>query len=1351
MLLQRSKLAAASVERPRLAPPWSITLLGVLVLGVLVAIYPHKALVNRIIEAPPNAVTEAYLVNLLRTDPGNPQLGLMLARHRLSSSLYEQLEQTLARLLQSPDKEVRLEASWLRWRAAEQRFSRLQPGTAQYTDNKARLRAWLHTLAVLDWPEHMTIEIARRAFLFGDAELGIELFQRLSGSAAGRSADWYAEAAQVALAGGEYFAAGKFFLIAARRSSEPAEQNRLFMDGMLALQSGGQVQEALALLEEELALRPSLGESRQVLELLVHFAGDSRLGIELLQRISVSGQGRSTDWHAAAAAAALAGGEYLAAGKFFLSAARRSNEPAEQRRFFLDAMLVLQSGDQVKEALALAEEALVVMPPLAESTRVLELLVRFARSVRRPDLADKYARKLLRLSLLRQLKQEQLAQAYAIRWQTVGEKSGPQLPFDDGIYTLGFEAFLDNRKLEDAWQVAASAVRQAPDNLLWRERLARVSEWTGRPAMALTHWLYLARAKASDEAWQAILRLAPGLFDDQALLLALEHQLRQKPGDRALVVELVATFERLGQPREAMRFLEQEYRRHKQPQLLLGMAELAERMGEDEQALALWQSFMATNALTAAQSVHVATLYLLRGEQASALAILESVAATDAADAAAAGGAGYWRLRASLAAQLGDDKKAAAAYRQLLAGKEALAVDHANLAGLLLDEYALEAARVSSDGWLRFRDSQLLLQALGLYATAARWPEMGKLISSLSAEESAQLRQQASFLRLSAQYLMATGQRRLALADLDAAFALAADNADVQQALLWLLIESGEGKRLRNLMAAHERHWQPDPAMHDVLAAANLALSLPDVALRRYLTPRLAAHRDDFLWLMNYADALEQNQDVDRAWRLRKQLLLDDRMHQRQQLAGEQLPRAMAALRQAVRTRLRMLAEPGDPAYAMLREMLRLDRSAEGELSPSARDVAFGWLLEAEQFDAARGWLWQQYAKTAARPLWGEMRLALESGDRALAGELLDEFAPLIPRYDRIAGARLAGDLRLAQSEAFDAQTELPADDPLHQQLSEALLAHSQQLGGRVWQNDIGSVDERNTGVSAHIALSPRLSMDFVAGKIVRHNLDPASMGETPDETDYSARMAWLHKEGKTKLSVAEHNSFAKYHPLLIEHEQNLGNRLTTSLALGHEQPANESTALRVGGMRDLASLSLAYQLTRFDRFTLERSYDRFHAQTGAAVGSGNVWQFEYGHALRSERRSLEASAFWSQHRYSQKSYVNDPQLAPLFPAGEYSPWSVGAFFVPTGFEFKGIRLSTDRNFEEDYTRAWRPYASVARTWHSDEGPGYDLATGIAGSVFGADHLHFGWRLSRGGANTDGLVREFGLNYRLHF
>ncbi|MBL0207750.1 MAG: tetratricopeptide repeat protein [Propionivibrio sp.] len=1248
MLLQRSKLAAATVERPRLSPPWSITLLGVLVLAVLFAIYPHKALVHRIIEAPQSELTDAYLVNLLRTDSGNPQLRLTLARHELSSGLYDKLELTLAKLLQSPDKEIRLEATWLSWRAAEQRYFRMDPGTPQRAAQRAQLRSTLRTLAAQEWPEDRKIEIARLALQFNDTQLGIEL----------------------------------------------------------------------------------------------------------LQRVAASGQGRSADWYAEAARAAMAGSEYLAAGKFYLIAVRRTSEPIEQRRFFIDGMLALQSGDQVKEALALAEEELAVTPSLGESAQVLELLVRFARSVRRPDLADKYARKLLRLSLLRQWKQQQLASAYGIRWQAVGERSGPQLPFDDRIYTLGFEAFLDNRKLEDAWQVAASAVRQAPDHLVWRERLARVSEWTGRPAIALTHWLYLARANGSDEAWQAILRLAPGLFDDKALLAAIEHQVRQQPANPALVAELVATFERLGDPRGAMRVLEQLYRQQKRPELLASMAELAERMGDDERALELWQRFMATNALTTAQAVHVGTLYLLRGEQASALAILERVddaAESGSANSADTAGTTYWRLRGDIATRLGHDKKAAAAYRHVLAGQGAVASDHQNLATLLLDEYPLEAARVSSDGWLRFRDTHLLLQALGLYATAGRWQEMGKLMRTLSAEETAQLRQQANFLRLSAQYRMANGQRSLALADLDAAFALAAGNVDVQQALLWLLVESGEGKRLRSIMAAHERDWQPDPAMHDVLAAANLALSIPDLALRRYLTPRLAEHRDDFLWLMNYADALEQNQEVDRAWSLRKQLLLDEKRRTRQQVAAEQLPREMAALRQAARARLLMLARPGDPAYATLREMLRLDRAADGQLSPSARDAAFGWLLDAEQYDAARGWLWQQYAKTAARPLWGEMRLALESGDRALSGQLLDDYAPLIPRNDRIEAARLAGDVRLAQSEAFDAQTDLPADDPLHLQLSETLLAHSHHVGGSVWQNDIGSVDERNASIRAHVALSPRLTMDFEMRTITRHNRDPATMGETPNETANSARMVWMHNEGITKLTVAERKSFDTYHPLLIEHEQNLDHRLTASFALGHDQPADESTALRVGGMKDKAAVSLAYHLTRFDRFAVERSYDRFYAQTGAGVGSGHVWRFEYGHALRTEPRNLEASVFWSQHRYSQKSYVNDPQLAPLFPAGGYSPSSVGTFFVPNGFNFKGIRLSTDTNFEEDYTRAWRPYASIARTWHSDEGPGYDLATGIAGSVFGADHLNLGWRLSRGGANTGGLVREFGFNYRLHF
>jgi hypothetical protein len=62
--------------------------------------------------------------------------------------------------------------------------------------------------------------------------------------------------------------------------------------------------------------------------------------------------------------------------------------------------------------------------------------------------------------------------------------------------------------------VANAAVQQQPSSLVWRERLARVSEWTERPVQALEQWLFIARQTQKDDAWKAVLRLAPGLFHD---------------------------------------------------------------------------------------------------------------------------------------------------------------------------------------------------------------------------------------------------------------------------------------------------------------------------------------------------------------------------------------------------------------------------------------------------------------------------------------------------------------------------------------------------------------------------------------------------------------------------------------------------------------------------------------------------------------------------------------------------------------------------------------------------------------------------------------------------------------------
>ncbi|MBI2308271.1 MAG: tetratricopeptide repeat protein [Rhodocyclales bacterium] len=1251
MLLQRSKLAATAVERPRLAPPWSIAVLGAGVLVLLAAIYPQETLIKRMLKAPPDHVTGTYLVNLLRTEPGNPQLRLLLARNQLQSGLHERVRQTLEPALTAAEPTLREEARWLLWQSEEQQYQRLAEGSAPRAAAHDALRRRLVELAGLEWSDAVLAEIARKAITFGETGVGLQLFERLATRGSGRNYFWYADAARTALANSEYRAAAEFYLIARAQAVTQAEQ----------------------------------------------------------------------------------------------------------RRYFIDAMRALRAGNRVDEALALAEREIAAAPHLADDAETLELLVRMARAARRPDLADKYARRLLRLSLLDQWRREQLAAAgFDARPRRVSTdadepRGGPQLPFDDRIYTLGFEAFLDNRKLEDAWKVAASAVRQAPDSIVWRERLARVSEWTGRPRAGLDHWLYIARATGRDDAWQAVLRLAPGLFDDEALRPALHYQLTRHPGDPRLIRELAATYERLGDPQGGLRFLEQTYARMRQPWLLEQMAELAERAGDEGRALHWWQRYLAEGELTPARAMRVATLLLLRGQAEAGLRLLEQ-----AQGQAGDGEVGFWRLTAEVAGLAQQEATAIAAYRRLLGSAAAEAGDYEALRLLLADDYPLEAAHVAAAAWRRFRQPPQLLQALGHYASRQRWSDIGRLLAEVDGEQLGQLRRQPDFLQLSAQYQLQRGQPLLARRDLEAALQIAPAAREVRQTLLWLLIDSGDAAPLRRALATWERSWHDDPALHDALGAAYLALSLPEIALRRYLTPHLAEHRDDFLWLMNYADALEQNQDSDRAWRLRQHLLQEQRQQadRRRWLSepGAAETADAASLRRVARARLAISQRGGDTGFAVLRELLRLDRDRERQLSPAAKDVALGWLLDQGQHPAARGWLWQQYARTAARPLWAEISLALAENDRARAGELLDRHGERLPRYDRINAARLADDLRLAQSDAFAAQSAQEHDEPLQLQLTEALLDHSDHLGGAVIQRAIASVDEREQALRWHVAISPRLTLDLALGSIARSNHDRRQIGSTPDESYRSARLVWRHADGETRLGVDSRDSFARYTPLLLEHEQRLDDRLSAVAALGSELPASESTALRVAGMKDQARIGLRYRPTQRDQWQIEHLWEDFSTQTGSRVGRGRVLQVEAAHALRVAPRDLEVSVFWSQHRYDRRSDIADPRLRALLPEGATAAADLGPdFFLPEKFRYYGLRLSTDSRFEREYTRGWRPFASIAKTWHSETGQGYDLSAGIAGSVVGGDHLFAGWKLGRGGTTTGGHVREVGLTYRLHY
>ena len=222
--------------------------------------------------------------------------------------------------------------------------------------------------------------------------------------------------------------------------------------------------------------------------------------------------------------------------------------------------------------------------------------------------------------------------------------------------------------------------------------------------------------------------------------------------------------------------------------------------------------------------------------------------------------------------------------------------------------------------------------------------------------------------------------------------------------MLYFLIDRHDTKRLRQEMAAvPEMH--KDPTYDGVLGSAWLTLNEPARAVE-YFKRRVQRNPNDYLWLLNYADALEQNNESSMAWRVRQHAWTQVRAEmQRQQ------PNPSLALLQN-HARLAIQFAPGDSGVAVIRNLLRQDEVREGEdprsrgLDRATREIVLAWALTTEQHIAAKAWLWKQYARDLSKPTWAEVGIALAENDVDTLQRMLEERADSIPRYDRHQAAR---------------------------------------------------------------------------------------------------------------------------------------------------------------------------------------------------------------------------------------------------------------------------------------------------------------------------------------------------------
>ncbi|MBM3117619.1 tetratricopeptide repeat protein [Jeongeupia naejangsanensis] len=1051
----------------------------------------------------------------------------------------------------------------------------------------------------------------------------------------------------------------------------------------------------------KLAANPATDETDWLIGKLGNYAPDQLPA--LYQTLAARDQGRAPLWHDKAGALAFAHSRYRDAATNYFAAQAASHSPDNRKRYFLAGVAALQSGNLLDEALSAADTH---GSELLGDRDVLLTLTRLARAAGNNAAADRYARRLVRMAWLdAQAGRLALAGYNALpapEWRSASVRriaATPNAAFDAESFQLAFEVFVGNRKLDDALAVATAALKAVPNDNGWLKRYAQVAEWDGHPQDALAAWQKLALRADDNDAWQAILRLAPGLLDDEALLLAKEREARRRTLSTTELDQLVSQYERMARPEAGIRFLEAQFHARPDAGMLERAALLRQRSGDDAGAIVNYQTLLARFGQRVGWARTLAALRYSRGDLDGAYRAL-----ADARDVGTDADGDYWRLLGDLAWQLQHDEVARQAYQHLPGSPKWQAVDAGRLIALLPASDLTGRRAVADAAWQRFGDPVYLNQVLAIDLERGDYAAIRQRLSALSAAQRSQLEKDGDFLLLRARYHQETNQLAAAHRDFEAVLALNPELGVARIGLVWLLIQQSDANALAGLLPRLEKPAESDPALAQAVAAGWQSLGRIQKALvwQRQL---LAERSGDFAWLMNYADLVEQAGSPDQAWRIRR--------HAWQQRPASPDGNLDALLSQL---RLTLMFERTDAAERKL--FAALASQAAGSRDDAAVDeLAYTWLTGRDDDARARYWYWRRYARKLTDPHYLTRQSAMLRGDEAAIAQALERDGIAVQPADATLLAHVAGQKPLETSLAHVAADGAPDNDALHLALeTELIMDRPNRITVQIDRLLQDTLKGTRTVVGARIALTPTLRLTM-------------QLAETP--YTYSPT-GYRQNNGLLVLTLSEVGSEnnaddARWSVSLLQRrawEDNTGAAVHWADRIGGidwlveaalNEPTDDTVGLTLLGRQNRLSFGAGYRLRSNLSAQLRANLARYALQDGTLLG---------------DKQELLASISWrfagliSAELMSQTMWTSARDVVLQTPDGFAPGETITAkTLLPEHFQRTTLGLGYDIDTATLPRRSWNPYGLMTVGYQTISGVEYGGLLGVGGSVFGGDRM----------------------------
>lgn len=918
-------------------------------------------------------------------------------------------------------------------------------------------------------------------------------------------------------------------------------------------------------------------------------------------------------------------------------------------------------------------------------------------------------------------------------------------PFHQGDFALAYDVLLGSGDLERAFMVAEKAVQQLPRDAVWRRKLAKVAEWTGRPTLAAEQWQALfVQGDQSDETVTAVLRLAPLL---EAPLVALQAW-AIRDSQTALTAtqwkDVFDLYESAGEPALGSRFFEAQFEKKKAPQFLEYAARLAQSVGEDARAEDLFLQRMQLEPFSMDVLLHATVSLIRRDRLSQALALMRrhdhQVAPQDAE---------FWRLLGQVAFEQRDYQAAQTAYRRASQAASATPSDWSRLVFLVRQKHPAQAAAIAIEAYRSTGLIEQLLSGLEIYAGIADLKSQAVAIKSMGREELTAAENDVRFLLLRARLYQRQNLTERAWADMGRALQIKPDNSEVSVAALWFLIDEQRTTDLSQALKRYATQAAKDPAYWPAFAAANQVLDHHSEAVKWY---RQDVRRDpgNPLTLLNYADALERTQRAGMASRIRRHAwsLLKSKHPGSDAILNPGQAPDMVAL-----GRLALMNQPGDPGMNLVRQWVLQTRGVDSEpLDEQTRVLVLGWAIVKEQFVNAQSWMWSRYAQQSgsAAPLWGQSQVALQLEDTKTMARVLDRNPDGLPIYNRYDTAYALGDVQQALDISFKGMTNQTDDEPLHDRFRQHAPLHANYAQVGLNTERPGSLQQDGLRFEVRLVLNPKLHL-ILGGSGLRQSSSNADLGPLMSSSERlgSIEARWRGARGDSSLTLFRRNELHGTTGLRLAQNFQWDRRISLDGGIDYGADSSLSEPLRVAGYENSLNVGMTYALGKREYLRVAPRWARYYTQFGDYLGSGRSLDLEAGYRIRTEYPDWRARAVATFQRTTADGSVS-PDSIPKFSANPQTS------FVPSASSSFGACVSMGedlqgQNIQTGYSRAWRPFFDVCLRHAEGSGLGYSGLMGLAGSVTGEDHLLLQLQSNNDLAAGSPATRSFTIRYRHYF